>query len=263
MTVHGQVLVVLGGTSGVGAEVVRRSLGEGARVVFQGRDATRSAKILALGKGSKDLVFASGDIYNYDDTRRIIRTAIASFGRVDALVASGGSFEPRPKRFGEITPEEMISYFESRLYHRLYAIHAAFELMKEQGSGAIVALTTDAGRIPTPAESVIGGAAAALIYMTAALAKEFSPHGVRLNTVSLSLTKGTPSYEAQRERLGGDTDADDPLTRAFAKLEERAPFGLCDPSDIANMVLFLCSPLSNKLSGAVISVNGGASYPRY
>jgi 2-hydroxycyclohexanecarboxyl-CoA dehydrogenase len=180
---------------------------------------------------------------------------------LDMVIASGGTFEPRPKPFVDLAPDEMPLYFETRLYHRLNAVHSAFNRMRGAGYGKIVTLTTDAGRVPTPAESLVGGAAAAQIFMTRALAREFAAYGVRINTVSISLTEETPSWERQQGQLAKASS--EVIVGAFKKLEARAAFGLCMPEDVASLVVYLCSARSDKLSGATISINGGTSYPAY
>lgn len=253
-------MVVLGGTSGIGRAVVRYLVAEGARVVFQGRNRHRAEELIASVADGR-AHFQSADLYSYSEVDRVIAQAPLRFGRLDAVVASGGSFEPRPKPFADLSPEEIPLYFETRLYHRLNCVHSAFNRMRENGYGKIVTITTDAGRVPTPAESIIGGAAAAQIFMTRALAREFAPYGIRINTVSISLTKDTPSWERQQQQLARSST--EVIVEAFKKLESRAAFGLCEPDDVAPLIGYLCSVSSDKLSGATISLNGGTSYPAY
>lgn len=260
MEMEGRVVVVLGGTSGVGRATVRQLSAEGAIVVFQGRDRDRAEELMAsLPKNQAH--FEAADLYSYSEVDGVITSAMSRFGRLDAVVASGGTFEPRPRPFVDLKPGELARYFETRLYHRLNAIHSAFNRMRGAGYGKIVTLTTDAGRIPTPAESLVGGAAAAQIFMTRALAREFAVDGVRINTVSISLTQETPSWERQQAQLAKSSS--EVIVDAFKKLEARAAFGLCMPEDVASLVAYLCSPRSDKLSGATISINGGTSYPAY
>ena len=254
------MVVVLGGTSGVGRAAVRQLAAEGARIAFQGRDRQRADDLIA-SIGSERAYFHAADLYDYGEVDSVIASAAERFGRLDAVVASGGSFEPRPKPFADVIPAELPRYFETRLYHRLNAVHSAFNRMRDNGYGKIVTITTDAGRVPTPAESLVGGAAAAQIFMTRAFAREFAPFGIRINTVSISLTKDTPSWERQQDQLAKASP--DVIVSAFKKLEARAAFGLCEPEDIAQLVTYLCSPRSDRLSGATISINGGTSYPAY
>ncbi|HVA10390.1 MAG TPA: SDR family NAD(P)-dependent oxidoreductase, partial [Acidimicrobiales bacterium] len=144
--------MVLGGTSGVGRAAVRQLVAQGANVVFQGRDRDRAEELIA-SLATDNAHFEPADLYSYGEVNGVIASAMNRFGRLDAVVASGGSFEPPPKLFVHLKPEELPLYFETRLYHRLNAIHSAFNRMRDAGYGKIVTLTTDAGRIPTPAES--------------------------------------------------------------------------------------------------------------
>jgi 3-oxoacyl-[acyl-carrier protein] reductase len=120
-----------------------------------------------------------------------------------------------------------------------------------------VLLTTDAGRVPTPGESFIGGAAAALVFMVRALGRELARHQVRINAVAVTLTRDTPGYDwyaAQGE------DSDNVLVKAFRKLERETPFGLNTPADVANALLFLASDAAAQITGTTLSVNGGVSF---
>jgi 2-hydroxycyclohexanecarboxyl-CoA dehydrogenase len=256
----GRVAVVLGGTKGIGRSIAL-SLGvSGASVVVQGRDEQAAAEVVAaIAEAGSAAVFAPADLYDYAEVDRVMELAVRTYGRLDIAVASGATAEPRARLFHEVRPEEIPLYFASRTYHRIYAVHAAQKRMREAGYGKIVMITTDAGRTPSPAESLIGAAAASLTFLTRALGKEFARSGIRINTICTTLTTGTPPYDryaAQRDDGSSAT-----IVKAFRKIEESIPFGLNSPQDVANLALYLASPESDRLTGAVISVNGGLSFP--
>jgi 3-oxoacyl-[acyl-carrier protein] reductase len=144
----------------------------------------------------------------------------------------------------------------THVFARLHAVRAALEFMVPAESGSIVLLTTDAGRTPTPGESFIGGAAAALIFMVRALGRELARHHVRINAVAITLTRDTPGYEWYAQ-----ADPENVLVKAFQKLERETPFGLNSPRDVANAVRFLASDAAAQVTGMTLSVNGGVSFP--
>lgn len=259
----GRVALVFGATRGIGRAIALKYAECGAQVAFQGRDAAAAEEVRSAvaGVGGLSPVFIPSEVSGYEEAEGVIRRTVQEFGQLDILVANGGSHHPRPELFHQIPPENLPAYFGSRLFNRIYMIHAAFLLMKERRYGKIVTITTDAGRVPTPSEAVNGAAAAALIFMTRALGREFARWGVRINTISTTLTRGTPPYETYRQRLSTDPDA--VIVKAFRKIEERAPFGLNEPADLAELALYLAAPESDQLSGATISVNGGISFPSY
>jgi 3-oxoacyl-[acyl-carrier protein] reductase len=260
--VEGRTAVILGGTGGVGRAAAKLLASEGARIVVQGRNVESgnsfAEEICAQGGVAK---FVGADIFNYQSVDNVMAICEEEYGGLDILIASGGSFDTPPAEFLSMTPEELISVVESRFYHRLYAVHAASARMRSRGYGKIVTLTTDAGRTPTPLESLIGASSAALNFLVRALGRELSRDGIRVNNVSISLTTGTPSFERHQERLDGGVSRG--WSGVLSKLESRAAFGLCSPEDVASTIVFLASPLSDKVTGATLSVNGGVSFPSY
>jgi 3-oxoacyl-[acyl-carrier protein] reductase len=127
--------------------------------------------------------------------------------------------------------------------------------MMARQSGKIIIVTTDAGRSPTRGESLIGGAAAALVLMTKALAMELARSKIRINTICTTATKETPGYER------ATSDQSTRMAEIFKKAEERMPFGMNRPDDIAQLALFLASADSNQITGQIFSVTGGLTFP--
>ena len=258
----GRVAVVYGGTRGIGRAIALKYAACGAQVVIQGRDAAAAAAIIAEAApaGPRPL-FVAADFTQPSEIDRVAATAVSQFGKLDIVVANGNPRRSTPKLFQDVAPEEVPAYFDDRLFTRLYMIQSAFHRMKEQKYGKIIAITTDAGRTPTPSESLVGAAAAGLIFATRALAKEFSRTGVRINTIAISLTKGTPWWDKYLRAVEQGSDA--VIIKAFRKIEANAPFGLNEPEDLAELALYLAAPESDRLSGATFSLNGGISFPAY
>lgn len=262
LQLDGRCAVVLGGTSGIGLATARLLAGQGASVVLHGRDpeAGEQAAAQINGDGGTAL-FAAADIYDYAAVDGVLARCEDSFGGLDIVVASGGQFYPPPQLFAAIEPAELESVITSRLFHRLNAVHAAAVRMRRRHYGKIITLSTEAGRTPTPLEAVIGAGSAAINFLVRSAARELAPDGIRLNNVSVSLTTGTPSHERHLQRLRDQESRG--LAGVFSKLEKRAAFGLCSPDDIAPTIAFLASPLTDKISGASVSINGGSSFPAY
>jgi NAD(P)-dependent dehydrogenase (short-subunit alcohol dehydrogenase family) len=133
----------------------------------------------------------------------------------------------------------------------MLACRAAVRIMREQGSGAIVNIASDAAKVPTPGECVIGAAMAAIVTFSQTLAVEAKRYGVRVNTLTPSLIANTGSYERAMSQEFS--------RKLFERITSQAHLGLPEPEDLANAILFLASPLAATVTGQVISVNGGIS----
>lgn len=259
---EGLSAVVLGGTKGIGRAAVVKLAQCGASVVIQGRDARAAQTLIDELKNHRGMrLFVESDLLTYEGIDSAVRRAKDSFGKVDVVVASGGPKEPRPKLFVDTSPEEGIATIESRLMPRLHALHAAVRYMGDQGYGKIILLTTDAARIPTPAESMIGAAGAVVMSLTRSLAQELAGLGIRVNAIATTLTTGTPGHDTfLKAQAAGSQEV---IVRAFNKVAERVKFRMNSAEDLAEYILFLASPESDQISGSTLSINGGLSFPGY
>ncbi|TRX74162.1 SDR family NAD(P)-dependent oxidoreductase [Pseudomonas mangiferae] len=258
----GSVAVVLGGTKGIGRESVRKLAQSGAHVVIQGRDREAAEALIgACAEFPGERLFVASDLLTYAGIEAAVAAAHQRFGKVDVVVASGGPSEPRPKLFAEMTPEEGIACLQSRLMPRLNALHAAVKHMRGQGYGKVILVTTDAARIPTPSESMIGAAGASIMFLTRALAAELAGLGIRVNAVATTLTTDTPAHE--RFLAARDQGSQEVIVKAFTKAEQKVKFRLNTARDLAEYILYLASPESDQVSGSTLSINGGLSFPSY
>lgn len=251
-----KVALVTGSSRGIGRAIALRFAENGADVVINARNEGPAAEVVdqirSLGRRA---YFEQADIYDYGQVKQMVRNAAREFGKIDIMVANGGAAGPPPQFFHQIDPQSYMGCIESHLLTRLYCIRAAIDHMIDREGGKIIAITTDAGRTPTPGESVIGGAAAALVLMTKAIAQEVTRSRIWINTICTTVTRDTPGWE---KAMSDDTTY---LYKLFKKAEERIPFGMNKPDDIAQLALYLASDDSNQVSGQIFSVNGGLSFP--
>lgn len=249
-----KIAVVTGGTRGIGLSIAEELAREGAKVTISGRSEEHGKEALdRLRKISDDVSFVSGDLVDYASARNILDQAAKATGAVDILVSSGaeGPFGPRP--FAEMTAQDIEQSFTTRFYPRIFPVHAAIPHLRVKG-GSVVMITTDAARVPTPGESIIGAVGASVILMTKALAREFSRWNIRVNSVAITLTSDTPSWD----RIFSKKDFE---TKVFSKALERFPSGRAPTSDeVARTALFLLSSDADQITGQTVSVNGGLSF---
>jgi 2-hydroxycyclohexanecarboxyl-CoA dehydrogenase len=253
-----KVALITAGTSGIGAESARHLALAGIRAVaMNGRDEGRGraleARLRAEFPGTAFL-FIQGDVRDHVQAGQVVDRAVREFGRLDVLLHCGGA-QIKPDIFINTDPATFQPMIDGHFTSLLHCCHHAIPHLRasaEAGAGAaIIAIASDAGKVATPAESIIGATKAAAIMFIRTLALELSRFNVRANVITPSLVKDTIS---QTRVMSSDIGK-----KVFEKATARARLGLPSPADIAPLVVFLASPLASKITGQAVSVNGGIS----
>lgn len=248
----GKVALVGGSTKGIGRAIALRYAENGADIVVNGRDPASAQLVIdqirSLGRRA---IFGKADLVNFQEVKLMTENAISQMGKIDILVANGGAGPPSAQFFRETDPDLYMDYARTRWLSRAYLIKSVLEHMIQRQTGKIVIITTDAGRVPTPGESMVGGSGAAVVMMAKVMAREFARWQIRVNTICTTVTRDTPSFE---RALASDAG------KVFRKAEAKMPFGINKPEDIAEAALFFASEESNQITGQTLSVNGGLSF---
>jgi 2-hydroxycyclohexanecarboxyl-CoA dehydrogenase len=253
-TLQDSGVVITGGTSGVGLAAARQLADAGVRrLVLMGRNAERGAaarQTVLDGYPEAQVEFVAVDASDPADATRSVQDALSLIRSIDVLVNStNSSFMPA---LLHTTPIEQIApMLTQQALPPLLMTRAVLPSMREQRGGAIINIASDAAKVATPGESVLGAAMAAIVMFSRATAMEAKRDGVRVNVLTPSLIPGTPSGERVLE--GGFS------AKLFAKALELAHLGATDPDDLASLVVYLASPAAARLTGQAISVNGGIS----
>jgi NAD(P)-dependent dehydrogenase (short-subunit alcohol dehydrogenase family) len=250
---QGRRALVTGSSSGIGFETAAMLAEAGvSHIVINGRSRHRgeAARQAILDRArDAEVAFVAGDVSSPNGARSLIESAARHLGgTIEILVnAAGGEYTPR--LFHQTSVEEIDAIIGHWLLSTLYCCHYALPLMPD--AGAIVNVASDAAKVPTPGEAVIGGAMAGIAMFSRTLAMEAKRRKIRVNVVTPSLVRGTLTYD----RLMADSFS----RKLFEKAIERAHLGIPEAAEVAATVLFLLRPHSSRLTGQVISVNGGIS----
>ena len=243
----GKVALVTGGSSGIGAATAILLADRGAQVAIgyhgnqEGAEQVR-AKIAAAG-GKAMAVRA--DVTRADEIATLAGTVTAQLGAIDILVNNAGSLMQR-MRIHEVKPESWDEIQDLNLKSAVLCAQAVAPSMIERRSGAIVNVSSIAGRNGGgPGASAYASAKGGLISFTKSLAKELAPQGVRVNAVSPGVID-TPFHERfSTPEMMKNFVAAIPLGRVGTPLE------------CAQVIAFLASEAASYVVGETIEVNGG------
>ncbi len=237
MSTQQKVVIITGASQGIGAELVRAYRDRHYRVVATSRSIQPSA--------DPDILAVAGDIADPETSERVVREALARFGRIDALVNNAGIFTAKP--FVDFTPEDYARNMGVNVAGFFHITQRAAAEMLKQGSGHIVSITTSivdqpmAG-VPAALASLTKGG---LNAVTKSLAIEFAEAGVRVNAVAPGIIK-TPMHPAE----------------THAALSTLHPVGrMGEIRDIVNAVLYL--ETASFVTGEILHVDGGQNAGRW
>lgn len=251
---HDKVIVIVGGTSGLGAAAARACVAEGGRVVIVGRAAESVARTeAALRPHAHGVV---GDARQPETAERAIALAVERFGRLDGLyhVAGGSGRSVGDGPLHETTDAGWAQTLDWNLTSTFYSNRAAVRQLLAQGQGgAVVNMSSVLARHPAPAHfatHTYAAAKAAILGLTTSAAAYYARQNIRFHAVLPGLTD-TPM--AQRA-VGNDTIMQ--YVRCRQPLEGGRA-GL--PSDLDGAIVFLLSEEARFLTGQVLAIDGGWS----
>ena len=237
------VVLVTGGTRGIGAGIAREFLRSGARVLVCGRREPPALPCVAGRTAS----FTQADVRDPEQAAGTVKKAIDLFGRLDVVVSNAGG-SPYADA-ATASPRFHAKVIELNLVAPLHIAQAANAVMQAPGGdGSIIMVGSVSGSRPSPGTAAYGAAKAGLHHLVTSLAIEWGP-AVRINCV----VPGFVATEAVAEQYG------DPLAVAATVPLRR----MATPEDVAQACLFLASPGAAYVSGTCLTVHGGGEPPAF
>ncbi|MGW3952902.1 SDR family NAD(P)-dependent oxidoreductase [Streptomyces sp. NPDC004752] len=246
----GRRIVVTGGSRGLGGEVVRLLLAEGARVATCARKAeTLDGLRRSLGAGG-ELLTQPLDVAAPELLEQFVHSAAAAFDGLDGVVACAGG--ARGRGITEATAEDWSTTWALNVGHFARLTACATPHLQASGSGSIVVVSSISGWKPGP-QAQYGASKAAQLHMVASLARELGPHGIRVNAVSPG-SMLIPGKRWDRMRQ------EDPVAyRQFAA--EFPGRELVRPEEVADVIAFLLSDQARGVTGVNLPVDRGQNAP--
>jgi NAD(P)-dependent dehydrogenase (short-subunit alcohol dehydrogenase family) len=243
----GRVVLVTGGTKGVGRGIAERYLDLGATVIITARNPPDDP----VARDDRTAYFVAADLRDPDQAAAAVHQAVElGSGRIDAVVNNAGGSPPADA--ATASPRFTEAIVKLNLLAPLHVAQPANAVMQAQpDGGSIVNIGSVSGLRPSPGSAAYGAAKAGLVNLTRTLAMEWAPK-VRVNLV----TGGMIATE-QAELFYGDAEGQ-------ARVAATVPMArLGTPRDIADACVFLTSPLASYVTGANIEVHGGGEPPPF
>lgn len=252
-----KVVVVTGASAGIGLAISRAFLAEGAKVI----GGSRHPDILAELGNKTEVVPVAVDFSTPEAGEQIIERALKVFGQVDVVVNNVG-IAPVRQGFLSVSDDDWRHVLDINLMSMVRTSRAVLPHMIKRKSGVIINIASESGRQPDTMLVDYSVSKAAMLSLSKALADEFGPYGIRVNTVSPGPTR-TPLWdnpggfaEGLAAQFGMEKEA---AIEHFARNVRKLPLGrLATPEEVASVVVFLASDKAGFVTGAEYTVNGGS-----
>jgi NAD(P)-dependent dehydrogenase (short-subunit alcohol dehydrogenase family) len=245
-SLRGRVVVVTGGASGIGEQIVEQFAGQGAHVAFL--DIQNELGIQLVRKigasGDPEPLFLQCDLTDVNALRECIQGIIAKFNTIDVLVNNAGN--DARHSIGEVTPEYWDRTIAVNLRHQFFASQAVIPSMKKAGHGSIINLGSISWIIPSTGLPVYVTAKAAIVGLTRTLAHELGADNIRVNCV----LPGAILTERQKQLW---------FTEEYKAeiLRNQALKRMILPEEVARLVLFLAADDGSSITSQSYVIDGG------
>ena len=251
----GRVAIITGASKGIGRALALRFGREGARVICAARSADLVKETTAeVNKAGNRAIAFTGDLSREDDVQRLVAAGLQAFGKIDALVNNAGDGGPT-KPVQDYTMEDWRYTIDSCLTSSYLCIRFVVPEMIKAGGGAIVNISSGAGRRGLPYRIGYCSAKAGQVGMTYGMALELAPHNIRVNCVAPGAVEGD---RIDRVIAGQAEVRGIPVEAMRKAMIERSPLKrMVTADDIVDATVFFTSDMARSISGQVLAVNAG------
>ncbi len=242
-----KVVLVTGGSRGIGAAVAKAFAAEGAKVIITYQSRRKLAEQCAseIRQNGGECTALRADVSKASDVKKTVKRVMLNHQRIDVLVNNAGIW--KKGEIGSLSENEWDQTLDSNLKGTFLFCNQVTPVMKRQKHGKIINISSTAGQRGEPFYSHYAASKGGVIAFTKSIAAELAPFNINVNSVS----PGWVETDMTREVLGN--------VNIRPGIDEAIPRGkVATPEDITGAVLFLASEASAHIVGATINVNGGS-----
>ena len=256
LNLKGKVVIVTGGSKGIGLACARAFLAEGGRVAIVSRSpANLDAALRDLAAPAGVLIAVPCNLTEKAAAKAMAAEVERRLGPVEVLVNSAGA----AKRYlpEELNADAWHAAMDAKYFTYIHAMDAVVPAMAKRGKGAVVNIIGMGGKVATPIHLPGGAANSALMLANVGLANVYGPMGVRINAINPGATMTERLQEGLKvEAKSRGLSEAEVLAQRQAKIPLRR---YATPEDIANLTLFLASDKASYITGALVPMDGGSN----
>jgi NAD(P)-dependent dehydrogenase (short-subunit alcohol dehydrogenase family) len=242
----GKVAFVTGAGGGIGRAVCEQLLAQGSLVVAADIDATRLKFVADFD--AESAIAVQCDVTNSRSVITAITYGVSSFGRLNVLCNMAGGSTPQDAPVTEASEDEFWRAIRLNLFGTFLCCKHGVPALVSAGGGSVINMTSIVALKAVPGKDCYTAAKGGVISLTRSMAVEYAASKVRVNAVAPGITL-SPRVIANRAAVNPDS-----------LLVQQHVLGLVEPDDIANLVVFLASDESRKVTGQVLQVDSGATF---
>lgn len=255
MLLNERIVLITGASGGIGSAIAKEMLENGAFIVLSDyRAGLLNNTLVELRKTSTNFDVLELDVTSNESIEKGIQYVIEQYKRLDILVNNAGVCKIRPAL--EITPEDWDFVIDINLKGLFFCSQIAAKHMRKIGKGTIINIASNAGKVGFPDQADYNASKAGVINLTRCLAEEWAQYGINVNAVCPGAVR-TKMLTDIADLIASKSNSDSEiLLQSFAPQQLSR---LINPSEVAQVVVFLASDSASIIRGQAINVDGGST----